>query len=163
MNKHLYKNVSVNDFDKHNCIKLSWWFYLSTAYLLKAYFVWILSIANRSDSLSFISMVYPDPKLFYINLFSGLTGVFLLIFFNLRRPNASQWVKNLWPKVKIIVISMLLLDFLILFLGYYIWNLLELQRLLIHAGIVVTLFVNFFNNERITLNILEFPEEIEKK
>lgn len=163
MTKKLYKNVSINDFNKYNCIKLSWWFYLSTAYLLKAYFVWIMSITNKNDSISFISTIYPEPKLFYVNLFSGLTGVFLFVFISLRRPNASKWIKSLWPKTKIIIISMLLLDFIITFSGFFIWQLLDLQGILFHAGIVVTLLVNAFNNERITLNLLEFPEEIEKE
>jgi len=108
-------------------------------------------------------MLYPEPNLFYVNLFSGLTGILLLIFFNLRRPNASQWVKNLWPKVRLIVLTMLFLDFSILFLSYFIWQLLELQGILVHAIIVVTLLVSAFSNKRLKMNLLEFPEEIETK
>ncbi len=162
MTKNLYKNVNINDFTKYNCIKLSWWFYLSTVYLLKAYFVWVMSIANRNDSLSFITIIYPEPKLFYVNLFSGLTGIFLFVFISLRRPNASKWVKHLWPQTRMIIIFLLIFDFIITFSGFFIWQLLELQGILFHTGIVVTLLVNAFNNERLTLNLLEFPEEIEK-
>jgi hypothetical protein len=160
MAKNLYKNAKINDFNKYNCIKLSCWFYFSTAYLLKAYFVWIMSIASSNDRMSFITMIYPEQKLFYVNLFSGLMGIFLFILISLRRPNANKWVKDIWPKIKSITIFMLFLDLLITLIAFFIWQLLSLQSVLLHAGVVLTLLVNAFNNDRLILNLLEFPEEI---
>lgn len=163
MSKNLYENLNVNDFDKFDCVRLSWWFYLSVTYILRGYLVWGLSIANIQDSTSFISFIYSDPRLLYINLLSGLIGIFLLIVISLRRPNANSRVKKIWPKMKLMIIVTLLLDYIITLSNFLIWELLTLKSLIFHSVIVIILLSKAFNNKRIAVNLLEFPEVIEVK
>ena len=92
-----YKNYSVEDFDKYNCLKISMCIYLVLLFVLRGYIVWIMSVTNMRDRIAIIQFVYPDTSLFFLSLFSGALGLIVVILLSLRRPNAASWVQILWP------------------------------------------------------------------
>ena len=156
-----YKNYSFNDFDKYNCLKLSVSVYLILLFVLRGYLTWIMSVTNMRDRVSIIQFVYPDTSMFFLSLISGSLGLIVVILISLRRPNANDWVKSLWPYCRLILITALLFDLLINIVAFAYWQLMSMQWLLIQTTIVVALIVLCVRSKSLTINLQEFPEILE--
>ena len=62
------------------------------------------------DHVGFIQWVYPQTALFYLNLVSGVIGLFIVLIISLRRPNAKSWVRSSWKHCHILLIVALGFD-----------------------------------------------------
>jgi len=158
-----FANYSVNDFDKFDCLKLSKGIYLTLLYVLRAYIVWIISVTNMRDKVGIIQWLYPQPDLFYLSLFSGAVGLYLLLIVSLRRPDASNWVKTSWRNYRKIVMFALFFDLVVSAVGLLLWQLISLKLLIIHSAIAVMIIYFSYTSDRIALNIEEFPEKLPEK
>ena len=158
-----FKHFTVSDFDRFDCVKLSKTLYLSIAYLLRGYLVWMMSVTNLNDKVGIIEWIYPDPKLFYLNLVSGSLGLFVVFLVSLRRPNASDWVKTVWPHTLKIVLAALVLDSFIVFIGYYKWQLIGMDVMLVQLLIALIVAIPCLLSKRLRLNLAEFPEPLPEK
>ncbi|WOH38522.1 DUF2919 family protein [Thalassotalea fonticola] len=158
---HPLANYSIKDFDKHNCLKLSFIFYFILAFLLRGYVVGILSLSNLRDKLSLIQWVYSDSSLFYLSLATGIPGILLLIVIFARKPNASKWLQTLWNKFLMYSCIAVSLD-----LGFY-WgqHLLfgqgKLNWLITQTVVGIGLLLLAKSSKRVQINLSEFPEEID--
>ncbi len=155
-----YQHYSVGDFDSYDCLKLSKRFYLVLLFVLRGYIVWLLSVTNMRDRVSIISWIYPETSLFYLSLVSGAIGLFVVLIISLRRPGAANWVQVSWIKCRTILITALLFDLLTHAIGYFIWQLLSLEWLVMQAMISITLMFLCYNSERFKINLEEFPQKI---
>lgn len=158
-----YQLYSVEDFDHYDCLKLSKWFYLVLFFVLRGYLVWLMSVTNMRDRVSMISWVYPETSLFYLSLFSGAIGLFILLIISLRRPGAANWVKVSWRHSRKIMIVALLFDLLTHCVGFFYWQLISVEWLTIQVLLIMSLTFLCYNSERLQLNLTEFPQEIPKK
>ncbi|TPH16395.1 DUF2919 family protein [Litorilituus lipolyticus] len=158
-----YKNYSVNDFDKFDCLKISIRVYLVLIYILRGYVVWVMSVTNMRDRVGIIQWLYPEQSLFFLSLLSGLMGLFVVLILSLRRPNAPQWVISIWPYSRVILIIALLFDYLINLLGYFQWQLFSPLWLAIQGGVVIFLIILCYSSDRININLREFPETLPEK
>jgi hypothetical protein len=161
--QHAYSQYSIGDFDKFDCLKLSSLVYLNLFFVLRGYLAWLMSVTNMRDSVSFILWIYPSKSLFYMSLFSGLLGLFVVLIISLRRPNAANWVKICWRHCRSIIILALLFDFSISLLGYFYWQLVSVNWLVLQAALVSVLVILCFKNKRFTLNLQEFPQLLPEK
>lgn len=161
VNKELFADYSIGDFDKYNCLKVSKGVYFLLIFVLRGYLVWLMSVTNMQDRASIIGIIYPDPKLFYLSLASGALGLFVLLIISLRRPNAPQWVKTCWCNSRSILMLSLFFDLLISFVGFINWQLLSVSWLVTQSIITGLFVVYLYKNQRFKINIQEFPEEIE--
>lgn len=158
---HPLANYSINDFDKHNCLKLSFIFYFILAFLLRGYAIGIMSLSNLRDKLSLIQWVYSDSSLFYLSLATGVPGLLLLIVIFARKPNASNWVQTLWTKFLLLSSIAVFVD-----LGFY-WGqkLLfgqgKLNWLIVQTIIGIGLLLAAKNSKRVQINLSDFPVEID--
>lgn len=152
-----YINYSVADFDKYNCLKISMSTYLVLLFVLRGYIVWIMSVTNMRDRVAIIQFIYPDTSLFFLSLFSGALGLIVVVLLSLRRPNAAQWVKTLWPYCRLIMVTALIFDLVVSFIAFSYWQLLSINWLLIQVTIVTTLIVLCFKSKSLTINLREFP------
>ena len=159
-NRKLYAEYSIGDFDKHDCLKISQSIYLILLFVLRGYIVWIMSVTNMKDRVSIIEFVYPDPKLFYFSLFSGMAGLFVVFLLALRRPDASLWVQKIWPHSRKVILFALLFDLLITMLGFWFWQLFSAVELLLHIAVVTGLTVYLFKSQRFCINLMEFPQKV---
>ena len=155
-----YKQYSVEDFDKYDCLKLSKSIYLVLLFVLRGYFVWLMSVTNMKDRTGIIQWLYPQTSLFYLSLLSGTVGLFVVLILSLRRPDARNWIKRSWPYCRVLLISALLFDFIVSLVGFFYWQLLSMQWLLMQ-GLVIGVLVYFcFTSERMSINLHEFPEKL---
>jgi len=158
-----FKYYSVNDFDRYDCVRLSKIFYLSLAFILRGYLVWLMTITNFNDKTSIIAFIYPDISLFYLNLVSGSLGLFILLLMSLRRPNAKSWVKYIWPKTRILLILALTLDVLAISVAYVFWQLADISAVVGQISIAVLCVLLCVKSKRLSLNLKEFPEPLPEK
>lgn len=162
MNKHLYANYSLKDFNKFDCLKLSFGIYVILAFVTRGYLVWIMSISNMKNQTDTIKMVFPDPKLFYLSLVSGVVGLFVILIISLRRPNAPQWIRFSWQYIRVFLSVSLLVDLIVSVVGCVYLSLISSQWLLIQLSITLFFIVYLYTNKKVKLNIQEFPEDIKK-
>jgi hypothetical protein len=162
-NEKIYQHYSVQDFDCYDCLKLSKRFYLCLLFILRGYIVWLLSVTNMRDRVSIIQWIYPETSMFYLSLFSGLLGVFILGVISLRRPNAQSWVKWSWRNSRTIIVIALLFDLSTHIIGYFYWQLSSETWLITQSIITTVLIYMCYNSERLNINLKEFPQEVPKK
>lgn len=158
-----YQHYSVEDFDSYDCLKLSKRFYLVLLFVLRGYLVWLMSVTNMRDRVGIITWIYPETSLFYLSLISGAIGLFVVLIISLRRPEAANWVQKSWQHCRTILVTALLFDLLTHVLGYFYWQLLSLQWLIMQAVISFTLVFLCYNSERFKINLTEFPQKIPEK
>ena len=158
-----FKHYSVDDFDRFDCVSLSSTWYFALAYLLRGYLVWLMSVTNFNDQVGVIQWIYPEPKLFYLNLLSGSLGLFVVLIISLRRPNASNWVKKLWPHSLTLVALALVLDCLVVMVGFYWWQLTEITAVAMQLSVAATALLLCFRSKRLKINLTEFPEPLPEK
>jgi hypothetical protein len=163
MKSDYYAHFLPKDFDNYDCVKLSPVVYLILLFVLRGYIVWIMSVTNMRDHVGIIQWIYPETALFYLSLFSGMIGLFIVLVLSLRRPNAAPWIRACWKKCQTLLILALVFDLIISFLGYFYWQLQSVLWLTIQSTLVISsiFFIHF--SKRFALNLLEFPEEIPEK
>jgi len=163
MSAKYYANFLPKHFDPFDCLKLAPGIYVILLFILRAYIIWIMSVTNMRDHIGIIQWIYPQTALFYLNLVSGVIGLFVVLILSLRRPEAQAWVRICWKKCKTLLIVALVFDLLIGVLGYFIWQLQSLSWLLVHCSMVISAIVYILRSKRFTINIAEFPETLPEK
>lgn len=158
-----YQQYSVEDFDNYDCLKLSKRFYLVLLFVLRGYLVWLMSVTNMRDRVSIISWIYPETSLFYLSLISGAVGLFVLLIISLRRPEAASWIQISWQHSRKILITALLFDLLTHGIGFFYWQLISVEWLVMQAIITIALIILCYKSERFTINLAEFPQKIPEK
>lgn len=158
-----YQQYSVADFDNYDCLKLSKRFYIVLLFVLRGYLVWLMSVTNMRDRVSIISWIYPETSLFYLSLISGTVGLFVVLIISLRRPEAPLWIQVSWQHSRKILIAALLFDLLTHCIGFFYWQLISVEWLIMQAILTVTLIVLCYNSERFDINLSEFPQKIPEK
>lgn len=161
--KKKYQQYSVEDFDSYDCLKLSKRFYLVLLFVLRGYIVWLMSVTNMRDRVSIISWIYPETSLFYLSLVSGAIGLFIVLIISLRRPKAGNWVQLSWKHCRVILITALLFDLLTHAVGYFYWQLLSLEWLIMQIVVSILLITLCYTSERFSINLEEFPQAIPEK
>lgn len=158
-----YANFLPKDFDNFDCVKLAPGIYLILFFILRAYMVWIMSVTNMRDHVGVIQWIFPQTSLFYLNLASGVIGLFIVLVLSLRRPNAASWIRNSWQKCRLLLITALVFDLLVTVLGYFVWQLQSISWLFVHAGVVSVAITYIMFSKRFAINLAEFPEELPEK
>jgi len=92
----MFKKYTPDHFDKHGYLKPPIGFYLLLLLLLRAYIIWIVSLANRNDATVLIKAMYPDKMNFFIGLGVGIASVLVLAIFSQRREKFAPWLPKLW-------------------------------------------------------------------
>lgn len=158
-----YKDYSIEDFDKFDCLKLSKKFYMVLLFVLRGYFIWLISVTNMKDRVATMEWVYPETSLFFLSLVSGSIGLFIVLIISLRRPKAPNWVNLIWPYSRALLITALLFDLMINIVGYFYWQLTSISWLISQTLIVFTFIVLCFNSKRMQINLTEFPQSLPEK
>ncbi|TWX65837.1 DUF2919 family protein [Colwellia sp. C1TZA3] len=163
MSAKYYANFLPKHFDNFDCLKLAPGIYIILLFILRAYIIWIMSVTNMRDHVGMIQWVFPQTALFYLNLASGVIGLFVVLILSLRRPKAQAWVRICWRKCKMLLIIALTFDLLVGVLGYFIWQLQSIPWLLMHCSLVISAIAYILSSKRLTINIAEFPEALPEK
>lgn len=158
-----FQHYTPADFDKYDCVKISKVFYLALIYLLRAYLAWLMSVTNMQDREGVLQILYPEPHLFYLNLFSGALGLFLLVVLSLRRPNPPSWVSWAWPKSRVLLLIALSFDLMVSFYGYSTLNLVSDTLIFTQVLCALTIAILCFKSKRLEINLSEFPEPMPEK
>ena len=158
-----YKEYSIEDFDKFDCLKLSKNFYFVLIFVLRGYLVWLISVTNGKDRVATMQWVYPETNLFFLSLLSGAIGLFVVFIISLRRPDASIWVQALWPYSRALLIAALIFDFIINLAGYFYWQLTSISWVISQVLIVFIFIFVCFKSKRMQINLTEFPKTLPEK
>lgn len=156
----LYAKYSIEDFDKFDCLKVSKGIFFTLLFALRGYVVWIMSVTNMKDRIGIMQWIYPDPKLFYLSLLSGLAAIYVVFVMSLRRPEASAWVQWSWRNLRLFLFGAVVFDLCVSFVAYYFWQMLSLDALLLQASIATVLILFCLYSKRIQINLSEFPQKI---
>jgi len=160
---HQYANYMPSDFDNFDCLKVSKGIYLSLVFVLRGYLIWIMSVTNMKDKIGVMQWFYPEPKYFYLSLLSGSVGVFVLLVFSLRRPDAKPWVRSSWRRIRMLIIFAFLFDLFVNAIGFFQWQNQSPLWLIINVIVVLAFTIYLFKSKRVQINIEEFPEKIPTK
>jgi hypothetical protein len=158
-----YKDYSIEDFDSFDCLKLSKRFYFVLLFVLRGYFVWLISVTNMRDRVGLMELVYPELDLFFLSLLSGTLGLFVVLIISLRRPDAPNWIQRSWRHCRTFLVIALLFDLLINSVAVLLLQLLPLSWLIAQALIVSALIALCFTSQRLTINLTEFPQKLPEK
>ena len=158
-----YKHYSIEDFDSFDCLKLSKRFYLILLFVLRGYIIWLISVTNMRDRVGLMEWVYPEIDLFFLSLFSGTLGLFVVLVISLRRPDAPSWIQKSWRHCRKFLVTALLFDLFINTAAVLYWQLLPLSWLVGQSLIVLALIGLCFTSERLTINLTEFPHKLPEK
>jgi len=158
-----YQHYSIEDFDSYDCLKLSKRFYLALLFVLRGYIVWLLSVTNMRDKTSTLQWLYPEISLFYLSLFSGAIGLYILLVISLRRPDAQLWIRVSWKYIRVIMVTALLFDLLTHLAGYVYWQLSSISWIITQAIITLALIFMCYKNKRLNVNLNEFPQKLPDK
>lgn len=94
----MFTKYTPDDYDKHGYLKPPVGFYFVLLLFLRAYVVWILSVANRADGTALITSLYPNKDDFFAGLVVGIGALIVTIMLSLRRESASGWMAKVWSK-----------------------------------------------------------------
>ncbi|XQW86372.1 DUF2919 family protein [Thalassotalea piscium] len=159
-NKQRFAQYQPSDFDQFDCVKMSKYFYLLLTLILRGYIVWIMSVTNFNNKVGVIEWIYPDPLLFYISLLSGIIGLFVVLIMSMRRPDAPNWVKKCWRNIREFFVVALCFDWIVNVGAYFYDILYTLPLIILHGGLVIVALFFLYTNQRIQINIEEFPEKL---
>jgi len=115
------------------------------------------------DRVATMSWIYPETNLFFLSLMSGAIGLFVVVLISLRRPDAANWIKTLWPYSRTLLIVALVFDLLINLLGFFYWQLTSVSWLICQGVIVFALITLCFTSKRMQINLIEFPRILPEK
>lgn len=159
----MFLKYTPDDYDKHGYLKAPIGFYLVLVLLMRAYVIWILSLANRRDSTSVIEYFYPNQIDFFIGLATGIGAALVMAMVSLRRENAYQWLEKCWPSGRWLLWISWTAD-----LALTLWSM-KLNHFKFapgHAMMLLGLFfamLYMFKSERIKDLFADWPEKLEKK
>ena len=97
-----------SDFDLEGRVKVPLGYYLVTLYLMRGYFIWLMSLTHRKDPSLILSLIYPDSRTFISALFIGVSGLFVYILF-LSKARIWERVERVLWKVSFLLLLMGLL------------------------------------------------------
>ena len=112
------------------------------------------------DRVAIIQTIYPDTSLFFLSLVSGSLGLIVVVLLSLRRPDAANWVKKLWPYCRHFLVLALIFDLVVSLIAYVYWQLLSINWLVIQTSVVTSLIVLCFKSKSLSINLREFPEAL---
>lgn len=158
-----YANYSPRDFNRYDCLTLSLKFYIILAFFLRAYIIWLASIANLSDKTAILQAIYAAPMKFYADLSSGFIAVFILLVVSLRRPDASTWVKNCWSKLPWLIGASALMNLVSLIVTSLVFHGTSLFWAIIEIVVITALLYSLYTSRRFRLNLAEFPQPMPEK
>ena len=96
----MFKKYTPDDYDKHGYLKPPVGLNLLLLLLMRAYVVWVLSVANRADGTALIASLYPNKYDFFIGLGVGLGALVVMVLLSLRRERAPRFAAKIWTKGK---------------------------------------------------------------
>ncbi len=160
LSKHPLATYGLKDFDKYNCLTLSYSFYAVLIYLLKGYVIGMVSLSNFKDKLTVIQWFYPESSLFYLSLLIGLPGLFLMSVIFQRKPDARNWVKYLWQHIFKLCLVLVLIDVAIYWALYLFLQVGQLSWLVGQNVLAIAALLYCRFSRRAIINRQEFPEEI---
>jgi hypothetical protein len=160
-NSELYRHFSVNDFDRYDCLKLPWFLYLLLAYLMRAYLGFLFSVSNLTDKTAILGWLFPDPRLFYLSLYSGIPAVIMAVVIALRHPGSGAWVRLGWRHFRKLALLALVIDALMVLLEYWHFRYIGLAQMLWQTGFVLTGTGYLFFSTRLQLALSEFPQTLD--
>jgi hypothetical protein len=122
-----------------------------------------MSVTNMRDRVGFMQLLYPEMNLFFLSLFSGTIGLFVLLVISLRRPDSYPWVKKVWPYSRLLIVVALGFDLLVSLFGFLYWQLLSIPWLIVQSIIFFMLIRLCFTSKRMQINLSEFPQALPEK
>ncbi|WP_394174616.1 DUF2919 family protein [Thalassotalea litorea] len=155
---HPYAKYSLKDFDRHQCLKLSWWFYLVMIYLNRAYLVGLLSLVNMRDKLQLIQLAYPVPQTFYVALAVSVPSLLFAYVVFFRKPDASPLVRFLWPRMIWVALAILIIEAVLFSIYSIIWQGKIGTQVYVQWILAMIVIASGILLPRVRLNLAEFPE-----
>lgn len=89
--------MQYKDFDFEGRVKVPVGFYLMLVYLLRGYFIWIMSLTHRDNPGLIISLIYPQPSFFYSAMLIGIPSLFGYVLFLSKGRLFNRFETMVWP------------------------------------------------------------------
>lgn len=110
-------SVLFSDFDLEGRVKVPVGYYLVTLYLMRGYFIWLMSLTHRKDPSLILSLIYPDSRAFVSALFIGISGLFVYILFLSKARIWERAERVVWKGSFFLLLVGLLADLTVQSLG----------------------------------------------
>ncbi|WP_199608898.1 DUF2919 domain-containing protein [Flocculibacter collagenilyticus] len=114
------KLYTPDDFDSQGALKVPVGVYLLLILLLRAYVVWLVSLTQFNTQQKVIDWVYPNQESFFLSLISGFFALIVFVVMVLRRKSSPAFLGAIWRRGKVLLITSLTLDLVVL--GYKAWQ-----------------------------------------
>ncbi len=97
------KVYPVSCYGKHLCLVPDFNMWLIFLFLVRPYVVLVMSFANRNDRMELINLLYTDKVMMSLGAIAGIPAAFVVYAWMKREPNASDFVKNIWHRGRILL------------------------------------------------------------
>jgi len=85
---------SIEQYDTNGFLKAPVWLWLGWLFLSRAWVVFVMAGASRSNGAQILGIIYPDHSMLYLGLVMGLPSIICMWLIGLRHPD-RQWVVSL--------------------------------------------------------------------
>lgn len=99
----------IEAYDKHGLLKPSGMLWLALAYSAKAWLVFLMAGASRTQGAQILEVIYPHREHLYLAMGMGLPAM-LLMWLSGQRHKKNQWITAIWQQGKWILLLAYLAD-----------------------------------------------------
>jgi hypothetical protein len=93
-----------SDFDGYMCLAPGPFIWLVIAYLMRAYVVLAMSMANKANRFELIDLVYPQLYWLAIDALASLPAMAVVIAYGMRKPKAGSLPRKIWKNGKALLL-----------------------------------------------------------
>lgn len=86
----------ISCYDKNICLKMNGTMWLILLYLLKSYFIALLSVVNISERMQLIDMFYSDRLMLSLGALAGIPAILVVYAWVKRVPGAPSLIRRFW-------------------------------------------------------------------
>lgn len=102
-------------YDKNACLKMNITMWLILLYLLKSYFIALLSVVNSSGRMQLIDMFYSDRLMLSLGALAGIPAILVIYAWIKREPNAPPLIRQVWRSGGVLLVISAILHACIIF------------------------------------------------
>lgn len=114
-NQIMQNKYPIYCYDKNISLKLNGTMWLIILFLLKSYFIALLSVVNMTERMQLIDMFYSDRLMLSLGALAGIPAVLIIYAWIKRTPNAPPLIRNIWARGRTLLIISAILHACIIF------------------------------------------------
>ncbi|HFD80773.1 MAG TPA: DUF2919 domain-containing protein [Gammaproteobacteria bacterium] len=156
------EKYSIEHYDANLSLKMNDNLWLILAFLLRPYFVTVISLVNRTDRTAIINLVYSDKMALWWGLLAGVPAALVFYAWGRRKPGASAFVRKVWARGRELLAVSALANAAVVFVPHWIGAVYHVSTAgWIQLGISIGIVIVLYSSTYIRDCFADFPAAVE--